>query len=253
MGARICNLIASRLLPIVLSAGLAAFALAVPAHATVIFNSPTSVTVNAAGDTFGVNYSCAANTDCGGEGLPLTTMTAMSFWTVFSIDAGEIVFDITIMNTTPDLPGNGDRVTQFGTQFMTPGPGAVSIDNSGSPLSLDWGANVNVNFPNFNPSALSIEEDGPGNAGLKSGETDTMRVTLSGFSGSLMTAGLTLDTFPIKYQGIPGTLEDKDSWQFAGTLKKEVTQIPEPSTLALFGFGLAGLGVMTRRRRSARV
>ncbi len=35
----------------------------------------------------------------------------------------------------------------------------------------------------------------------------------------------------------------------AGEIRGQVRQVPEPSTLAIFAFGLAGLGFMTRRRR----
>ncbi len=230
----------------VLFGGLMALALINPAQATVTFTGDTIVNVNEVGDEFGVDYICA--TDCGGEGDPRYEMTAMSFWTVQSIEIDEIVFDIEIMNTTVDQFGDTNRITQFGVKVLDPDADEASVDNTSSTIALDWDAVVDTTFPTFMTVDLIIFEDDTGDAGLKDGETDTLVLKLENFDSSVLTNGLTLEIFPIKYQGLTGTIENADSWEFAGTLKT----IAEPSTLALFGFGLVGLaGIMRRRHRKA--
>lgn len=215
------------------------------ANAGAIINSDTSVTVFGIDDEFGVDYFCTGE-NCGGEGFTPETMSGMSFWTVSAFSDTSITFDILIMNTSvDDNPEN--RITQFGVKILSPDPTSATVTNSG--IDPDWDAATDTTFPTFFLVDLIVFDDTfpSAHTGVHQGESDTLSLTLSGFSG-LDTYGLTLEIFPIKWQGV-GDDEQNDSFEFGGTLKR--TEIPEPGTLALFGMGLLGLAAMGRRRRRA--
>ncbi|MCH8098720.1 MAG: VPLPA-CTERM sorting domain-containing protein, partial [Proteobacteria bacterium] len=95
---------------------------------------------------------------------------------------------------------------------------------------------------------LFLDEVEGGGEGIFFNEKDSLILTITGFDASLLSKGLTLEIFPIKFQGVGFA---RDSFQLTGTLKSlpETEEMPEPASLLLFGTGLLGLGVFARRRR----
>lgn len=220
------------------------------AFATVTINSDTSVTITDVGDSFGVDYVCLTTDTCGDAGSPDVILTGMTLWDVTSFTSDTIVFDIEVMNTTNDPGSTNNRITQFGVQILTPDTtndaASATVDNSGSATDPDWDADTQTTFPVFMNVDLKVFQDSGGNAGVKEGESDTLELTLTNFNGGLA-GSLTLEIFPIKWQGVGSGGE---SFEFAGTLKTPPpTRMPEPASLAMFAFGLLVLGFFARRRR----
>ena len=234
-----------------------------PTSATALIVDSDTVTVFALNDTFGVDFNCSG-TGCGGEGVdPLETMTAMIFWTVtaFDADADSVSFNIEIMNTTTTVLSTA-RITQFGVEILDPDTMTAPVVD----LTLStntWGASLDTNFPTFGQVDLFVDDLATPVQGVGEGATDELDLQLLdlNLTSSLnSTDGLTLNIFPIKFQSVgdvvcpnqdPANNPQKlcDSFEFAGTLKDVPgTEVPEPSTFAIFVFGLIGLGFFARRR-----
>lgn len=93
-------------------------------------------------------------------------------------------------------------------------------------------------------------DEGAGNAGNQCGASNLIgSLTLSGPS-----TGITVNGGPDPIRSYSLTVAD--TFSFTGTsdpsfrVTSELTQVPEPGTLALFGAGLLGVVVLARRRRT---
>ncbi|MPZ20346.1 MAG: cistern family PEP-CTERM protein [Luteitalea sp.] len=173
-------------------------------------------------------------------------LLATGLFTVNDLTSSELDLTVQITNnTTTDLGMFKENVLSIGWNAASP----ITNVSTGAPgfaggVFPDF--SLNTNFPSFQNINLCAWagnncSGGPVNDGLfGDGSSDTFRLLLGGSFGD--TPSVTLDTFAIKFQG------DAGSFEFEGNGKE---QVPEPTTLLLFGVALA-LSAPALRRRAKR-
>ena len=122
-------------------------------------------------------------------------------------------------------------------------------------ISLDYNLQANdVSFFDAGSDSLTVSVGGTvllsvslndafgGGATIQGWQTSTTVVDSSLLSAPL-TIAFSLENFPFG-GGDPG----QTLTAYIDAVSVEAVGVPEPATVALFGFGLAGLGAMTRRR-----
>ena len=189
------------------------------------------------GDMFTVNFELqVGETDNDGDMLDMGTvpLTAEIKYTVDIIDldaTGEVKFTIDITNTTI-LEGDGDNILAFGF-FTYP---ELSIYNFAAGSTFLF-AEEDTIFPSFQEIDICIFGQnctgGGYKGGLEPGDSDQVMISLI---GDLSGGSVMIDPSVIKFQG------DRGSFKLANM------QVPEPSSLAIFGIGLLGLGFLAGRR-----
>ena len=218
-----------------------------PASALTIIDSDTlSFDSGDVGETFDVTYSCAAGAPCGNDtNTSDTDLSGSTSWTIDSLTSTEGVFTVKIANETTD-----GVLISWSVEIITssvdaePFPDNVSIANfdfGGPGGDTDWSATLGTNaaggFGAVDLCAYAANNCAGGNqkAALIELGMDTVVLTFTGdFSGTT-----SFDKFPSKFQSV-GT--SGISLEPGGTVDPPpITEIPEPSTLAIFGFGLVGL------------
>ncbi len=195
----------------------------------------SAVPVDAVGDAFVVSFDGNVAT----QPTPGLAASASFLVTGFDANAGQIVLQVTLTNTTDPLLFQNARVSALGFDV-----GATLVGASAS--GLFDSAVLGGQFPNQfgavdvcasgNPNNCS----GGRNAGLNLGQSGVFTLVLS-FAGPI--ASVDFDHFGVRYQSVNpvGCFVD-DSGTGTGTV------VPEPRALALLG--AAGLALLGTRRRA---
>lgn len=159
-----------------------------------------------------------------------------------NLSGANLVLDVFLKNTTSGTGGDSVRLTAFGFG-ITPDATGVSIDD-GDFMKF---ASLDQNFPEFQTvevCAFSGSVCSAANGGIEAGDDDRFLLTLTGTWGS----SVTLDPIAVRFAG------DWSSHTFSVDEPNGPPpppppgQIPEPSTLAIFGLGLLALFGARRRR-----
>lgn len=170
--------------------------------------------------------------------------------------------DVTVKmsNTTDGSAGNGAtqsdlRAVAFGWDLSD--GSFTSFDYNAGSKFIDGGAALTGPFAGFDICVATSDItncNGVGSSGYLAGESDAFGFVLS-FLGSWDSASaFQTDLFSdftscARFQAVSGPDFSGDSDRICLGEKTPPDDLPEPGTLALFGLGLAGLGLGFRRRK----
>lgn len=172
---------------------------------------------------------------------------------VLTFTSNALVINFSIKNTTPTNTAGTNRLVTFGFDVTpTNAISGVTADTAVSGWSANFGANPNV--PSYKVDICVFDGQncaGGSNDGIGEMLTESFKLTFSGTFNTPPT--LALDRFVARFQSAgekdaSGVLTDY-TITIPDDPGTDPENIPEPVTLALFGMGLAGLGVAMRRRR----
>ena len=217
------------------TATIAAALIASPALA-----DPITLTAGDVGTSFTLDYNGFA------DGKIVDGLGGSTTFTLKEVTQTGYSFDYAVANTTGD--GVTSRISSFAfdtdpdiKSATSTGAYNYTVLDSKYPNGI---GNVDVCFKGGRSNSCA------GNSGgVSTGQTGSGSLML-GFSDPVNS--LTLDNFFVRYQSITGagnvSSASGAATSSSSTSSSGGTQVPEPGTLVLFGFGLAGLAFAGRRR-----
>lgn len=148
--------------------------------------------------------------------------------------------------------GPDSVVVGAGSEISCPGLSPICSALTPTPLTIDLGdftirfdlITTSVNFVDFPFNGLvfeSLDLGGPISGVL-------LQTNLAGLDASRILFGA--DFLSINFAGT-NTLADPTAQPFVELTLIVATEVPEPASLAIFGAGLAALGLLRRRKKSA--
>jgi hypothetical protein len=200
-----------------------------------------SFTVDSVGDSFVTNWSKDISGLSEGPGHPVapagTILSATAIWTVTSYSSSQVNIGVTITNTTSiPVTGHTGHVLSFG--FYSSPDATVALLSSGAKFDgISQGGNFPGGFLNIGACIYAANNCSGGNInqGLHEGASDAF---ILAFTGSNFANGLSVDTFPIKFQG------DYGSYEFGANGNG---RLPVPPTLILLGAGMLAWALCRRK------
>ena len=171
-----------------------------------------------------------------------TNLSATGDFTVKSMTSSELLLNVTLDNTTSS--SFQAAILSLG---MTTSPSATGkyVGTSTVFTGISDPGNFPGGFKNINICLYAGGNNCNGgsiNNGLQSGSSTSFEMALTTSSGNLLSSGIDLSQFPIKFQTQNG------SFEFGGS---SLSSTPEPSSLVLAGSGLLMLLLLSRGTRGA--
>lgn len=172
-----------------------------------------------------------------------TNLSATGTFSVKSLTSSELLLNITLNNTTPS--SFQAAILSLG-MTASPNVSAQYIGTSNVFTGISSPGTFPGGFKNINLCVWAGNNCNGGdiNNGLQSGSSTTFELALTTSTGNLLSSGVDLSQFPVKFQTQDG------SFEFGGSI---VSSTPEPSSFLLAGTGLLMVLLFSRRTSRKRL
>ncbi len=202
---------------------------------TVRATTAIDITSGDVGQTYAIDWSDPASS----TGLS-TNLSATGDFTVKSMTSSELLLNVTLDNTTSS--SFQAAILALG---MTTSPSVTGkyVGTSTVFTGISAPGNFPGGFKNINLCLYAGGTNCSGGSlknGLQSGSSTSFELALTTSSGNLLSNGIDLSQFPVKFQTQDG------SFEFGGS---SLSSTPEPSSLVLAGSGFLMLLFLSRRTR----